>query len=184
MAANTAAAPYPIKINISSTNEFETIKTALAGNPDKYVSLDISGSTVTSIPTTAFANPSCLTLVGITLPNSIISIGSSAFLGCTNLAGITIPNSVTSIGGSAFSSCRALASATIGNSVRNIYQNAFSDTNSLTRVTFVAGGMVPSGGFSSTAFPGDLFNKYSATTGGGPGTYTRPAGGTTWTKQP
>jgi hypothetical protein len=47
-------------------------------------------------------------------------------------------------------------------------------------------GLIPSTGFvniiNSPAFPGDLRTKYYAT-GGGIGTYTRPSGDTTWTKQ-
>ena len=39
------------------------------------------------------------------IPNSVTSIGSSAFEDCTGLASITIPNSVTSIGMGAFSGC-------------------------------------------------------------------------------
>lgn len=37
-----------------------------------------------------------------TLPDSVTSIGSSAFSGCTGLTNITIPDSVTSIGSRAF----------------------------------------------------------------------------------
>lgn len=40
-----------------------------------------------------------------TIPNSVTSIGNSAFSGCTDLISIKIPNSVTSIGGWAFMGC-------------------------------------------------------------------------------
>ena len=36
-------------------------------------------------------------LIGVTIPNSVTSIGTYAFSGCTGLTGITIGNSVTSI---------------------------------------------------------------------------------------
>jgi len=39
------------------------------------------------------------------IPNSVTSIGGSAFNGCLGLTAITIPNSVTSIGRSAFEVC-------------------------------------------------------------------------------
>lgn len=40
-----------------------------------------------------------------TIPNTVKSIGSSAFQGCSGLTSITIPNGVTSIGGGAFYQC-------------------------------------------------------------------------------
>ena len=39
------------------------------------------------------------------IPNSVTSIGESAFLGCSGLTSVTIPNSVTSIGEDAFFGC-------------------------------------------------------------------------------
>ena len=44
-------------------------------------------------------------LVAVTIPNSVSSIGESAFFDCYNLTSITIPNSVTSIGYNAFRDC-------------------------------------------------------------------------------
>ena len=74
-----------------------------------------------------------------TIPNSVSSIGSSAFSGCSALTSITIPNSVSSIGSSAFSGCSALTSVTIPNSVKSIDGNAFSGCTSLTSVTIGSG---------------------------------------------
>ena len=42
------------------------------------------------------------------IPNSVTSIGGSAFAGCSGLTSVTIPNSVTSIGDYAFSGCSGL----------------------------------------------------------------------------
>ena len=42
-------------------------------------------------------------LTSVTIPNSVICIGSGAFSGCQSLTSVTIPNSVTSIGLNAFS---------------------------------------------------------------------------------
>ena len=56
----------------------------------------------------------------ITLPNSIITIGNSAFASCTNLTSITIPEGVTTIGYGAFGACYNLKSITIPSSVSEI----------------------------------------------------------------
>ena len=71
----------------------------------------------------------------ITLPNSVTSIGGSAFGGCSSLTSITIPNSVTSIGDYAFWGCTSLTSITIPNSVTSIGAWAFEDCSSLTSIT-------------------------------------------------
>ena len=60
------------------------------------------------------------------IPNSVTSIGNSAFSNCSGLTSIEIPNSVTSIGNSAFSNCSGLTSIEIPNSVTSIGSNAFS----------------------------------------------------------
>ncbi|MFR3811244.1 MAG: leucine-rich repeat domain-containing protein [Ruminococcus callidus] len=47
-------------------------------------------------------------LQSVTIPESVTSIGNSAFSNCTSLAAVTIPENVTHISGSAFSNCTAL----------------------------------------------------------------------------
>ena len=42
------------------------------------------------------------------IPDSVTSIGSSAFSDCSSLTNVTIPNSVTEIGENAFSECESL----------------------------------------------------------------------------
>ncbi len=67
----------------------------------------------------------CASLVKISLPEQITTIGENAFSGCTNLQKIVIPDSVTSIGKYAFNGCSGLTSVTIGNSVTSIGYRAF-----------------------------------------------------------
>ena len=50
----------------------------------------------------------CSSLVSITIPNTITSIGDRAFFNCSSLMSITIPNTVTSIGYNAFYNCYRL----------------------------------------------------------------------------
>lgn len=89
-------------------------------------------NSVTSIGNTAFAYCSGLTAVDI--PNSVTSIGSQAFSGCSGLTSVTIPNSVISIGSSAFRSCRGLITATISNSVTSLANYVFDGCDRLTSI--------------------------------------------------
>ena len=57
-------------------------------------------NTVTTIGNSAFYD--CTGLTSIVIPNSVTTIDYSAFYGCTNLSDISIPSSVTAIGASAF----------------------------------------------------------------------------------
>ena len=71
----------------------------------------------------------------LVIPNSVTSIGSSAFYGCRSLTSVAIGNSVTSIGDKAFYECSSLTSITIGNSVTSIGDWAFIFCSSLTSIT-------------------------------------------------
>ena len=82
-------------------------------------------NSVTSIGSSAFYG--CSSLTSITIPNSVTSIGDEAFYHCSGLTSISIPNSVTNIGNWAFSNCSSLTSVTIPNSVTNIGRSAFDD---------------------------------------------------------
>jgi len=128
---NTLLNPYRVSLKVSDLTGIGKI---LLSYPSKFIYLDLSGSTVTFIPDEAFIG--CVTLAGITIPNSVTKIGEyAAFYNCTSLTSITIPDSVTSIGRSAFSGCKSLASVTIPNSVTSIEGWAFSDCKSLVSVT-------------------------------------------------
>lgn len=71
----------------------------------------------------------------IIIPETVASIGSSAFFRCRDLISITIPNNVRSIGVSAFYGCHNLTSLTIGNRVTRIWSWAFNNCSNLTSVT-------------------------------------------------
>ena len=90
-------------------------------------------NSVTSIGGSAFYG--CSSLTSVTIPNSVTSIGAHAFNSCYSLTSVTIPNSVTSIGSSVFRNCSSLTSVTIGESVTSIGESAFYDCSSLTSVT-------------------------------------------------
>ena len=77
----------------------------------------------------------CSSLQSVTIPDSVTSIGDSAFSCCSSLQSVTIPDSVTSIGGRAFGECSSLQSVTIPDSVTSIGDRAFSWCTSLQSVT-------------------------------------------------
>ena len=113
---------------------FNNIQTTLVQYPPRKAETSYTiPNSVTSIGDSAFSD--CDSLTSITIPNSVTNIGDSAFYRCTGLNSSTIGNSVTSIGDSAFYLCTGLTSITIGNSVISIGDSAFWDCDSLTSFT-------------------------------------------------
>ena len=113
---NTPETAYAVKLDIGNTADFEELDVTLR-TAEKYVSLDLSGSAVTEIPESAFFDDNrdkgSVFLIGITLPDSVMSIGKCAFYRCTSLERIALPDSLESIGEFAFYACSSLASIAI-----------------------------------------------------------------------
>ena len=86
-------------------------------------------NTVTTIGESAFEN--CNGLTSIVLPDNVTTIGESAFENCNGLTSIVIPDKVTTIGSSAFLNCSSITSVTIPNSVTSIGNYAFSGCSGL-----------------------------------------------------
>lgn len=112
---------------------------------------------VWAIGSSAFSN--CQSLSGVTIPNSVISIGDRAFERCSNTArttglrNIVIGNGVTSIGNYAFERCGVLRHLTIPDNVNTIGDSMGSSCSSLTGVTIgsgVSGSFVIGGATSNT----------------------------------
>lgn len=80
-------------------------------------------NSVTSIGDSAFCG--CESLVSISIPNSVINIGDRAFAGCKSLLSINIPNSVISIGDYSFNGCESLVYINIPDSVTRVGIFAF-----------------------------------------------------------
>jgi len=176
--ANTAAAPYNVKLNVNSLGGGSKVSGSVgyimsiyntpptpptpASTSTKYVNLDLSGSTITFIDNDAFQ--SCYGLASVILPIGVTEIKSSAFNRCYSLTSVIIPNSVNILG-----------------------DWAFGNNTGLTSVTFQ--GTIPAANFSRMGtFFGDLRDKFYAanSTNGTPGTYktTAPVSASSvWSKQ-
>ena len=73
--ANSATSPYTVKLNVSSlggnSDNYGTAGRALRDNSTKYINLDLSGSTFTSIEKEAFRY--CASLISVTFEGTIAS---------------------------------------------------------------------------------------------------------------
>ncbi len=88
-------------------------------------------NSVTSIGASAFSG--CSVLMNVNIPNSVTSIGAYAFMN-SGLSNVNIPNSVTKIDKCVLQSCDQLWSVTISNSVTSIGESAFNGCSKLTSV--------------------------------------------------
>jgi hypothetical protein len=128
---NSALDPYPVKLSgLDISSDF----TALSG---RYVDLDLSACTGTSIGSSAFRG--CSSLVSIKLPASLTSIGSSAFNGCTSLVYVVLPSGLTTIGRDAFRGCGSLVSIELPDSLTSIGAYVFYGCSSLVSIELPAG---------------------------------------------
>ena len=124
-----------IRIVIADTYEgLPVTRIAETAFKNKKITSAVIPDSVTSIGSSAFYD--CDSLTSITIPDSVTSIGDDAFYDCDSLTSITIPDSVTSIGENAFSYCSSLTSITIPDSVTSIGDYAFWNCSSLKSVTF------------------------------------------------
>jgi hypothetical protein len=189
LSANTIVTPYTLRLNMNdviqgsySLQKPSDISAAITGS-GKYVNLDMSDSTFTSIGEFAFLG--CTNLTGVIMPDTVSIIDDAAFADCINITSVTIPNNVTRIGGQAFGPT-GITSVTIPKNVTYIENYAFYSCDNLSSVKFE--GNITSGNFGTYhAFSGDLRTKYLA---GGVGTYTATRSGdgsdentAVWTKQ-
>ena len=70
------------------------------------------------------------------LPNTLTSIGESAFEGCTGLSNITLPSGLSSIGRYAFYGCTGLSEILLPDSVSSLSSYVFANCSNLTAVNY------------------------------------------------
>jgi autotransporter-associated beta strand protein len=117
------------------TNAFTTCIRLTAVAVDVYNTVYASrdGLLYNKLLTTLIQCPAAKT-GSISIPTSVTTIGSYAFLNCTSLTSVSIPVSVITIGDYAFYKCGSLLSASISATVASIGVGAFSDCTSLTDI--------------------------------------------------
>ena len=108
-------------------------KTELICCPAAKESISIPSS-VKTISSYAFLK--CTNIKSIIIPDSVTRIGWSSFHGCTGLSNISLPESITSIGNSAFSYCTNLKSIEISDGVTDIEGRCFDNCTSLESIVF------------------------------------------------
>lgn len=93
--------------------------------------IDLGGS-LTSIEGYSFEQTS---LEKLTIPNSVKSIGTYAFLECTELSDVQFGNGVSSIGQGAFEDCKSLTELEIPEPLQSIGVTAFANCDNLQLVS-------------------------------------------------
>ena len=84
---------------------------------------------LTTLPNLAFKD--CGSLVSITIPDNVSSIGDYAFSGCLSLPCLAIPDSITEIPDGLVKGCRSLTSLAHGSEIIRIGEYAFTECASL-----------------------------------------------------
>ena len=119
----------------------------------------VVNSGVTSIGSSALSG---LDVTTVTLPDTLTSIGVSAFYACEKLTGITIPSGITQIQNNTFCDCANLSYVTIPGTVTSIGEFAFDDCESLTSIELPDGlksigtGAFRNTGLTSIKIPGGV----------------------------
>jgi hypothetical protein len=112
------------------------------GDNTKRITLDLSKSSITSIPQGAFntepnTTGGCNVLTSVILPTTVTTIGEDAFQGCSNLTSITGLDNVTTLGKACFMGCK-FSNFTIPPKVTVIPEEAFYHCGYLESITIPA----------------------------------------------
>lgn len=136
-----------------SADDWNTIRSM-----SNLTEIDLSGVTMTTLPSYIFNNRWALDKVvlphnlsriegdafsnsgirEITLPETLTTLGSSAFASCDSLRSVTIPSQVSAIPSRCFEGCEKLQQVVLPSTITTIGENAFDGCTSLSDVTLPA----------------------------------------------
>ena len=122
----------PYKINGKEITNLKNDNDSSILDGNIVITKIILPNTITTIGSSAFWN--CSSLKSINIPDSVTEIGSIAFTYCSSLKSINIPNSITEIEGDTFTGCTSLKSINIPDSITSIRNSAFYNCSSLTSI--------------------------------------------------
>ncbi|MBR6107707.1 MAG: leucine-rich repeat protein [Oscillospiraceae bacterium] len=104
----------------------------------KEIYIDVTiPDTVTTIGESAFGSFKLIT--SITVPDSVTVMKMNVFSGCLALKSVTLSKNITKIPNGTFSRCESLSGIIIPDGVTEIGQSAFADCSSLTGITIPEG---------------------------------------------
>ena len=117
---------------ISNDGTYAEVVNYTSSDTNVKIAVKYKGLPVTKIADRAFYHKS---ITSVFIPDSVLSIGESAFCNCRGLTSIEIPDSVISIGESAFEDCDGLTSIKISENVTSIGDAAFSGCSNIENAT-------------------------------------------------
>ena len=123
MVYGTPIAASRSNVNMSSSN---------ISIPSHYQDTSGNWYTITSIADNGFSNASMSSVI---IPDTVTTLGISAFTACSNLTSVSLPKSLYSIGNAAFYHCKSLVDVNLPDSIKVLGDSVFNSCYKLTSIT-------------------------------------------------
>ena len=146
--AERASQAFSVEVEAATAITGGTVEYTVSGGKATITSFTSSSDSITYIdvpsnlggyPVTAIGNNAVfggnMSVTSINLPNTLTTVGESAFAMCSSLKSISIPSSVTKIGMKAFMSCSSLTDVSLPEGLTGMGNQLFYKCTSLQSVT-------------------------------------------------